>query len=83
MPVTKTHMCLCIRGALTNWSDRNFKGMFQHDDGRTMSPAEAKAELLEHLSKGHEVIPYGPCDNFDYRGAGCLGHVVADTAEKK
>lgn len=75
-------MSLCIRGALKNWSDRNFKGMFKTDDGHTMTPSEAKDELLEHLSKGHEVIPFGTCDNFDYAGGGCLGHVTTtDAAE--
>ncbi|SEO65825.1 hypothetical protein SAMN05216316_0728 [Nitrosovibrio sp. Nv6] len=68
------HMCLDVRGALTNWSDRNFRGVFTHDDGRKMTPAEAKSNLLDELSKGHEVIPCGKCDNFDFSGEGCLGH---------
>ena len=68
------HLCLSVRGALTNWSNRNFKGVFTHDDGQPMTAAEAKAALLDELSKGREVIPCGKCDNFDYSGEGCLGH---------
>ena len=69
------HMCLSVRGALMNWSDRQFDGVFTHDDGRSMTPMEAKAALLDELAKGHEVIPCGPvCDGFDYGGGGCPGH---------
>ncbi|WP_321895971.1 hypothetical protein [Paraburkholderia heleia] len=70
------HMCLDVRGALTNWSKRDFRNMFKHDDGRTMTPDEAKAELLEQLSQGHNLIPFGKCDNFDHKEHGCLGHPV-------
>jgi hypothetical protein len=68
------HMCINIRGALMNWSDRNFRGVFTDDDGRELTPREAKSMLLDELSRGHEVIPCGECDNFDYLGEGCLGH---------
>ena len=69
------HMCLSVRGALMNWSDRQFVGVFRHDDGRSMSPSEAKEALLDELSKGREVIPCGPvCEGFDYKGGGCPGH---------
>ncbi|QGZ56705.1 hypothetical protein [Paraburkholderia acidiphila] len=70
------HMCLDVRGALTNWRTRDFRNMFKHDDGRTMTPDEAKAELLEQLSHGHNFIPFGKCDNFDHKEHGCLGHPV-------
>lgn len=68
------HMSLDIKGALSNWKDRQFRGVFKHDDGRSMTPAEAKAELLDRLSHGELFIPCGPrCDNFDPK-QGCLGH---------
>jgi hypothetical protein len=67
------HAFLSVRGALTNWPKRMFKNMFKHDDGRTMTADEAKSTLLDELSKGHEVIPYGDCDNFDFK-KGCQGH---------
>jgi hypothetical protein len=72
------HMCLDVRGALTNWKNKDFRGMFKHDDGRKMTTAEAKAELLEELSKGHNFIPFGKCDNFDHKEHGCLGHPVVE-----
>ncbi len=72
---TTYHACLSVRGALMNWSDARFRGVFSHDDGRPMSAREAKAMLLEELAKGHEVLPFGPpCEGFDYSGAGCPGH---------
>lgn len=67
------HMGLSVRGALTNWKLRDFRGMFKAEDGRTMTPQEAKATLLDELSQGHEVIPYGKCDNWDWK-KGCQGH---------
>jgi len=73
------HISMSVRGALLNWRDRDFEGVFKHDDGRPMTAREAKAALLEELSKGHEVIPSEGCDNFDVK-KGCLGHTQADTA---
>ncbi|MBN3851957.1 hypothetical protein G3N59_01065 [Paraburkholderia sp. Ac-20340] len=71
------HLCLDVRGALTNWSLKDFRGMFKDDDGRTMTPHEAKAALLEELSQGHNFIPMGgKCDNFDHKEHGCMGHPV-------
>jgi hypothetical protein len=67
------HLCLDVRGALLNWSDREFKGVFKHDDGRVMSPREAKLALMDEIAKGHKVIPCGPCEGFDYQ-TGCPGH---------
>ncbi|WP_069267376.1 hypothetical protein [Paraburkholderia nodosa] len=72
------HMCLDVRGALTNWKKSDFRGMFKRDDGRTMSADEAKSILIDELSKGHNFIPYGACDNFDHKEHGCLGHAVDD-----
>lgn len=69
------HMCLSVRGALMNWSDRQMAGVFTHDDGRPMSTREAKEMLMDELAKGHNVIPCGPvCEGFDYSGGGCQGH---------
>lgn len=76
MTTTKTvHLCLSVRGALTNWTRRDFANLLTHNDGRKATAEEAKAYLLEELSKGHEVIPIGPpCEGFDYSGGGCPGH---------
>lgn len=67
------HMCLDIRGYLTNYRPHQMAGMFRHDDGRPMSGDEAHAQLLEELSKGRRVLPVGACEGFDYQ-TGCPGH---------
>ncbi len=70
------HLCLDVRGALHNWSDREMRGVFKHDDGRPMTPREARDTLMDEIAKGHKVIPCSSeCDNFDYQ-EGCLGHEV-------
>lgn len=75
-----THLCLDVRGALHNWSDRQMKGVFNHDDGRKMTPHEAREALMDEIAKGHEVIPCGPvCEGFDYQ-TGCPGHDVPEAA---
>lgn len=73
-----THSCLNVRGVLMNWSDDRLEGVFTTDAGQPMSAQEAKAELLEWLSQGREVIPLSskPCEGFDYKGGGCPGHEV-------
>lgn len=59
--------------------------IFQDDDGRELSPAEARTFLALEKAKGRNVIPCSsecgnPCrhaDNgcagFDYAGGGCSG----------
>lgn len=69
-----THMCMDIEGFMTRARfPRDYKHMFKHDDGRSMTPDEARAELFSCLRKGWKVIPLGSCDNFDYQH-GCQGH---------
>lgn len=71
----KIHSCMSVRGALLNWSDAQFQGLFTDDNGMPLSARAAKAELLDELAKGHVVIPLGPaCEGFDYSGGGCPGH---------
>jgi hypothetical protein len=70
------HMCLDVRGALANWSDREMRGVFK-DNGRTLTPREAKEFLMDEIAKGHRVIPIGDCDAFDFE-TGCPGHPVDD-----
>lgn len=40
-----------------------------------MTPSEAHDALCDELAKGHEVIPCGSCDSWDYV-TGCPGHPV-------
>jgi hypothetical protein len=71
----KRHMRMNLRGFLRNTPfPRGFVGVFQHDDGRSMTPNEAHDEVCDHIAKGHNFIPLGTCDNFDYVEHGCLGH---------
>jgi len=53
---------------------RDWKNVFEDDNGRVLTCKEARAELRKELSEGHKVIPLGTCDNFDYSGKGCFGH---------
>jgi hypothetical protein len=76
------HLSMSIRGRLMNWRDRDNVGLFKDDSGLSMTPAAAKAELLDLLSKGHELIPMGPCDAFD-KVTGCPGHLVADPEHER
>ena len=73
------HMSLDLRGALHNWSDREFRGLLKHNDGRTMTVREAKDALLDEIAKGHKLIPCTPCDGFDYQ-TGCPGHEQPEDA---
>lgn len=83
MATRRFHMCLDVRGALTNWQLKDFRNMFKHEDGRTMTPLEAKAQLLEELSHGRNFIPFGKCDNFDHKEHGCQGHPVEQVLEER
>lgn len=68
------HMSLNIRGFLRNARyPRDYRGLFRHGDGRGMTASEARDFLLDELSKGHVVIPFGHCEGFDYT-TGCPGH---------
>jgi hypothetical protein len=67
------HMHLNVRSALL-WPKSKLKGMLvDKTTGRYLTPDEARNALMDELSKGHEVIPIGECDNFDFK-RGCLGH---------
>lgn len=71
---TRVHMSMSVRGFLRNSRfPADYEGVFLHDDGRPMTPAEARDHLLDELSMGHELIRVGKCDNFDPK-LGCLGH---------
>lgn len=74
------HMCQSVRGALQNWKPRDWRNVIRDDQGRWLTPAEAKFFFMDELAKGHEVLPFGePCEGFDYSGGGCPGHPVLET----
>lgn len=86
-------MCMDVRGFLRNSQfPRDFRGMFKHDDGRSMTPEEAREALFDELAKGHKLIPLNEkcgnpcqqsakCAGFRYGrdiGGGCPGYEVTD-----
>ena len=74
-------MALDIRGFLmNNTRKRDYAHMFRHDDGRLMTPDEAKAELLNQLAMGRKLLPFGECEGFSYE-TGCPGHPVSEDRE--
>lgn len=80
----KVHLSLSVRGAL-NWSKAEMKRMAPSItvDGKQLRTAEdVKNFPLDELSKGHEVLPFGDCDNFDWK-TGCRGHVDKELEEEK
>lgn len=68
------HMCIDVRGAL-RWGNKLLKKLFvDKETGKYLTPQEAKEHLLDLLSEGKRVIPFGePCEGFDYVN-GCPGH---------
>lgn len=45
-------------------------------EGKTLtSISQIKSFFQEQLDMGREYLPYGDCDNFDYK-SGCKGHVL-------
>lgn len=79
-------MCMNVRGFLQNSKfPKDFKGMFRTDEGRSLSPEEARENLYDEIAKGHHVIPLDSgcrnpcsrtgCKGFNYgKGGGCPGH---------
>ena len=83
MPSTGQHMCLSVRGALC-WSEEEYKGalkwMKQDDGSPFASINKLRDALMDELSQGHEVVPMGKCDNFDWK-KGCRGHPAKEEPE--
>jgi hypothetical protein len=73
------HLCLDVRGALNNWTKKNYNGYMVRADGSVMSYADARKALVDSWNLGRKVIPIGECDNFDYEH-GCQGHEVEGAA---
>jgi hypothetical protein len=59
------HLCIDVNGVLLP--------LFTYMGERPITYDEARAFLQDELAKGHEVIPFGKCDSFDYK-EGCPGH---------
>lgn len=75
---TRIHMSQSITGPLLNWKTPDWKRatkFITRLDGSRYTVAELKRAFVEELSKGHEVVPVGECDNFDFK-TGCKGHPI-------
>ena len=72
------HPCGNIRGILNYYRRKSMAGLFTCN-GRYMSDMEARNYLMDHIEKGHKVLPMcneNECPDFDYYGGGCPGHDV-------
>jgi len=78
------HMGISVPGLLRKDGRelRRLLPMFKHDDGTPYCSVQSlRDELIDELSKGHEVLPMSKeCVGFDYK-TGCPGHEVPDVAE--
>ena len=77
--MTKTiHMCLSVRGALSNPRTlRQLRNTITHEGRLLATVQEIREFLFDQLSMGHEVLPFGECDGFDWK-EGCPGHEKVD-----
>lgn len=67
------HASLDVRSYLKA-PKKSLRGLFKHPSGtRSMTPDEARDVLMDELANGHDFIPFGHCDNFDFK-SGCKGH---------
>lgn len=90
MPKTRRHICLNVRGFLRNSKfPKDYRDMFEDDNGNPLSAYRARDFLLVHVAKGHVVIPCSHtcgnpckqpgCTGFDHAGGGCPGYPIDDT----
>ncbi len=69
------HVGMSVRGAIRNgeWCG-SLVGYCRKPDGSLMTRDEIFDALCDHLTQGHEMIPFGePCDGWDWK-EGCPGH---------
>jgi hypothetical protein len=68
------HFRLDVRGFLLNSMTARDLSIFVHADGRPMTRGEAVDFLIGHIKQGHDYLPVGDCDNFNYLKGMCQGH---------
>lgn len=73
MPQT-IHLSMDIKGFMrNNRYPQQYRGVFLTDDGKKLTPFEAREMLFQALAEGKVVLPCGPCEGFSFQ-AGCPGH---------
>lgn len=86
---TQRHMSVNIEGMLRNFGvpgKKNYSsmaGIFQDENGKEMSDANARIFLHNAKLKGWKKIPCGNCEGFDYFGGGCPGHPITKKEYEK
>lgn len=73
------HMHVDCAGALRRPED--FVGAITVDGKVLETVQEIKEFFKSQLALGHQIIPCGDCDNFDWE-TGCRGHEVEEKVEK-
>ncbi|MGX0136319.1 hypothetical protein [Cupriavidus metallidurans] len=80
------HLCMNVDGFLKNSVyPRDYRNVFRDDQGKTLEPAAARAQLEIEKAKGRHVIPMSkecgsPCQHAD---KGCTGFVYGGALEKQ
>lgn len=71
------HLCVSVRGVLKDNNRtlvRQWKGAITNNQGVVCRTADQiRSAFLDELALGHEYVPFGKCDNFDWK-SGCKGH---------
>lgn len=84
MSTTRYCVGISMRG-LSRYSDNELAACtswISHDDGRPATVEDVRTWIENELAAGHEVYPFGCCDNWDWK-LGCRGHpVVAEPPAK-
>lgn len=77
------HMGICVRGVL-NWplreQKRALKYIFKDDGSPFRTVDELRNAFMNELAQGHETIPMGKCDSWDFK-TGCPGHLETQETE--
>lgn len=77
---TKYHFHLFLPEVL-NWPKPQFKKLLTaitKTDSSRFTVDELRKTLLDNIANGHQIVPIGKCDNFDFK-IGCLGHPGASS----
>ena len=69
------HFAMSVRGALNHPSQ--LKNCITVDGKKLKTTYEVREFLLDQLSMGHELLPMGDCEGFDYK-TGCPGHQIEE-----
>lgn len=73
MAKRRYHMRLDVLGAIKN--PKAFLGCITVEGKTLTTISQIKSFFQEQLDMGREYLPYGDCDNFDYK-SGCKGHAL-------